>query len=198
MTKKNKWGFRKIKWPYVLSLLTFALAAGYYAAAGASPDGTIFTWYRNMQPVLQEPFRNYWNEYSLTGIVAALCIYSLWFLYYLVSAKNYMKGKEFGTANFGEASGLNKKLADMNNSVKDEKNIVVERKRLIRKPEQIIVNTRNRMLSQNIQMTLDTRHTDLNNNILLFGGSGSGKTFRFVKPNLMQMVSSFVITDPNR
>lgn len=196
MTKKNKWGFRKIKWPYVLSLLTFALVAGYYAAAGASPDGTIFTWYRNMQPVLQEPFRNYWNEYSLTGIVAALCIYSLWFLYYLVSAKNYMKGKEFGTANFGEASGLNKKLADMNNSVKDEKNIVVEKKRLIRKPEQIIVNTRNRILSQNIQMTLDTRHTDLNNNILLFGGSGSGKTFRFVKPNLMQMVSSFVITDP--
>lgn len=38
-----------------------------------------------------------------------------------------------------------------------------------------IVNTRNRMLSQNIQMTLDTRHTDLNNNILVIGGSGSGK-----------------------
>lgn len=59
-----------------------------------------------------------------------------------------------------------------------------------------IVNTRNRMLSQNIQMTLDTRHTDLNNNILVIGGSGSGKTYRFVKPQLMQMSSSFIITDP--
>lgn len=59
-----------------------------------------------------------------------------------------------------------------------------------------IVNTRNRILSQNIQMTLDTRHTDLNNNILVIGGSGSGKTYRFVKPQLMQMSSSFIITDP--
>lgn len=60
-----------------------------------------------------------------------------------------------------------------------------------------IVNTRNRMLSQNVQMSLNTRFTDLNNNILVFGGSGAGKTFRFVLPNLMQMSSSFVITDPN-
>lgn len=59
-----------------------------------------------------------------------------------------------------------------------------------------VVNTRNRMLSQNIYMTLDTRHTDLNNNILVIGGSGSGKTYRFVKPQLMQMSGSFVITDP--
>ena len=59
-----------------------------------------------------------------------------------------------------------------------------------------IVNTRNCILSQNIQMTLDTRHTDLNNNILVIGGSGSGKTYRFVKPQLMQMSSSFIITDP--
>ena len=59
-----------------------------------------------------------------------------------------------------------------------------------------IVNTRNRMLSQHIQMTLNTRHTDLNNNILVIGGSGAGKTYRFVKPQLMQMSSSFIITDP--
>ncbi len=59
-----------------------------------------------------------------------------------------------------------------------------------------IVNTRNRILSQNIQMTLNTRHTDLNNNILVIGGSGAGKTYRFVKPQLMQMSSSFIVTDP--
>lgn len=59
-----------------------------------------------------------------------------------------------------------------------------------------IVNTRNRMLSQNIQVTLNTRHTGLNNNILLIGGSGSGKTYKFVKPQIMQMSGSFIITDP--
>lgn len=61
-----------------------------------------------------------------------------------------------------------------------------------------VVNTRNRMLSENLKMTLDTRHTDLNNNIFMIGGPGSGKTYRFVKPNLMQMFGSYVITDPNR
>lgn len=60
----------------------------------------------------------------------------------------------------------------------------------------VVVNTRNRMLSQNLYMSLDTRHTDLNNNILLIGGSGAGKTYRFVKPCLMQMNGSYVITDP--
>ena len=37
-----------------------------------------------------------------------------------------------------------------------------------------------------------------NKNILVIGGSGSGKTRFFVKPNLMQMHSSYVVTDPNR
>lgn len=38
--------------------------------------------------------------------------------------------------------------------------------------------------------------TKLNNNMLIIGGSGAGKTFYEVKPNLMQMNSSFIITDP--
>lgn len=60
----------------------------------------------------------------------------------------------------------------------------------------VVVNTRNRILSQNLMMSLDTRHTDLNNNIFVIGGPGSGKTFRFVKSNLMQLFGSYVITDP--
>ena len=35
-----------------------------------------------------------------------------------------------------------------------------------------------------------------NKNVLVIGGSGSGKTRFFVKPNIMQMHSSYVITDP--
>ena len=59
-----------------------------------------------------------------------------------------------------------------------------------------IVNTRNRILSQNIQMTLDTRHTDLNNNILVIGGSGSGKIISFCKAAVNADVQFFIITDP--
>lgn len=43
---------------------------------------------------------------------------------------------------------------------------------------------------------MDTRQTRLNNNVLVVGGSGSGKTRYFVKPNLLQCHGSYVITDP--
>ncbi len=59
-----------------------------------------------------------------------------------------------------------------------------------------IVNTRNRRLSQNIEYSLDTKHTDRNNNVLIAGGSGCGKSFKWAKPNIMQMTGSYIITDP--
>jgi len=45
-------------------------------------------------------------------------------------------------------------------------------------------------------MSLDTRITDLNNNVLVIGGSGAGKTYRFVKPQVLTLSSSFIFTDP--
>ena len=47
-------------------------------------------------------------------------------------------------------------------------------------------------------MSTDTTVTGLNNNMLVIGGSGAGKTFYIVKPNIMQMLpkGSFIATDP--
>lgn len=60
-----------------------------------------------------------------------------------------------------------------------------------------VVNTRNRILSKNIYFSLDSENlTQMNNNILVIGGSGCGKSFKFAKPNIMQLSSSFIITDP--
>jgi len=67
---------------------------------------------------------------------------------------------------------------------------------LLPKRKKCIVNTKNRLISENIQMSLNTRETDRNNNILVIGGSGAGKTFRFVKPQLLQLSTSYVCTDP--
>ena len=54
----------------------------------------------------------------------------------------------------------------------------------------------NKLFTRTEKMSLNTRKTFKNNNTLVIGGSGSGKTRFFVKPNIMQMNSSFVITDP--
>ena len=55
-------------------------------------------------------------------------------------------------------------------------------------------------LTQTERLTMNSRPKQpkyaRNKNILVIGGSGSGKTRFFVKPSLMQMHSSYVVTDP--
>lgn len=58
----------------------------------------------------------------------------------------------------------------------------------------------NVILSQTERITMNSRPADpkyaRNKNVLVVGGSGSGKTRFFIKPNLLQMHSSYVVTDP--
>lgn len=54
----------------------------------------------------------------------------------------------------------------------------------------------NIILTQNVQLSMNSSVTRRNNNVLVVGGSGSGKTRFMIKPNLLQANCSFVITDP--
>lgn len=58
----------------------------------------------------------------------------------------------------------------------------------------------NIILSETEQLTMNNRPANpkhaRNKNVLIVGGSGSGKTRFFIKPNLLQMHSSYVVTDP--
>ena len=84
-----------------------------------------------------------------------------------------MPGKEYGTAKIESPATINKVIQDEDADF-------------------------NRILSQNLRMSLNFRKLKLNGNILICGGSGAGKTFYEVKPNLMQMPHncSFICTDP--
>lgn len=61
----------------------------------------------------------------------------------------------------------------------------------------LIPQNRNMILSKNVALSMDGRKTWKNNNALIIGGSGSGKTRFYLKPNLMQLNCSYVITDPS-
>lgn len=153
-----------------------ALLSAYlgYLFNGAWTEGIGFQEYiERFNDVCEKPFANYYNSGTEKAVVIALCVYIMALLIYTTSRKNYMAGKEYGTATFASVKQVNKVLAD-----KDERY--------------------NRILSKNVRMSLNTRKTKLNNNILIIGGSGSGKTFYEVKPNLMQMPHhcSFITTDP--
>lgn len=91
--------------------------------------------------------------------------------------KKYRQGKEYGSARWGE----NKDIAPYIDP-KFENNV------LITNTERLTMNSR----PKNPKNPKYAR----NKNVLVIGGSGSGKTRFYVKPNLMQMHSSYVVTDP--
>lgn len=62
--------------------------------------------------------------------------------------------------------------------------------------EKEFVEDRNIILTNDVLMSLNTRQTRKNLNVMVIGGSGSGKSRFYVKPNLMQANTSYVCTDP--
>ena len=57
-------------------------------------------------------------------------------------------------------------------------------------------NNNNTIFTMHTGLSLNARKTYRNNNVLVIGGSGSGKTRFWVKPNIMQMNASYIVTDP--
>ncbi|WP_295166959.1 VirD4-like conjugal transfer protein, CD1115 family [Ruminococcus sp.] len=64
------------------------------------------------------------------------------------------------------------------------------------KKQKPFVKDNNIILTNDVKMSLNTRQTRKNLNVMVIGGSGSGKSRFYVKPNLMQANTSYVCTDP--
>lgn len=109
------------------------------------------------------------QEEILGGIIGIICILFI-YIYKKYDRKNYKEQKEHGSASWGESKDIIK---------------VVDKR-----------EENNKIFTHSEKMSTNTRQTFKNNNTIVIGGSGSGKTRFFVKPNIMQMNSSFVITDP--
>ncbi len=162
------------KKPSIPLIIIGALLAAYagYLLNGAWHQGIEFgDFVNNMTQVLSYPLRDYYNESTLKAVIIFEIIFAMVMLMYYTSQRTMMPGREYGTARLATPKEINKVIKDKDDG-------------------------KNRILSQNVRMSLDTRLTKLNNNVLIIGGSGSGKTFYEVKPNLMQRNSSFIITDP--
>ena len=69
-------------------------------------------------------------------------------------------------------------------------------KSLFRRKPKEFVRDNNMILTNEVKMSLNTRQTRKNLNVMVIGGSGSGKSRFYVKPNLMQANTSYVCTDP--
>ena len=74
---------------------------------------------------------------------------------------------------------------------KDKRSVKVRKRQ-----EKEFVMDNNIILTNDVKMSLNTRQTRKNLNVMVIGGSGSGKSRFYVKPNLMQANTSYVCTDP--
>ncbi len=103
----------------------------------------------------------------------------------------HRKGVEHGSARWATPKE-EKKLADADKKGKLIKPTTI--KSMDGKHEFMTDN--NILLTQEVHMSLNTRQHRENLNVLVIGGSGSGKSRFYVKPNLMQLNTSYVVTDP--
>ncbi len=172
--KNNKRTFIFI---FILSLIIFYLfnrSAGIYQDIQATDETflskTSLTIDNLFSEVKNTPFKLYLDKNSILFGLIGMLILGLTYLYNSFGRNNYLVGTEHGSAKWGTYKDIKPFIDKI-----EEKNII---------------------LTKTESLSLDTRKTLRNNNVLVIGGSGSGKTRFYVKPNIMQRHTSYVITDP--
>lgn len=165
--------------PYVLvGLLGTNLGQAWRLAQGENFSQCLLDWFGALGPAWKNPLPSL-HPFDL--LVGALCGVALRLAVYLrgKEAKKYRHGVEYGSARWGTAQDIAPFMAP-----KWEDNI-------------ILTQTEGLMVSSRPPNPAHSR----NKNVLVIGGSGSGKTQFWLKPNLLQCTSqdypvSFVVTDP--
>lgn len=121
--------------------------------------------------LLRQPFRLSPDSADL-AIAAAVTVAVVFT--FLRQRKRFRPGEEYGSARFGDARDIRPFI-----NPQPDGNI---------------------LLTQTERLTMESRpkrpELARNKNVVVIGGSGSGKTRFYVKPNLLQMHSSYVVTDP--
>ncbi|KUO71727.1 MAG: conjugal transfer protein TraG [Clostridia bacterium BRH_c25] len=125
----------------------------------------------NLTKAINNPFDIRWVDDTPKCIMLFIIAYGMGIGVYLSTKRNYRRREEHGSASWGSATAVNRKYRD-----KDLK--------------------KNKILTQNVRIGLDGRKHKRNLNVLVVGGSGSGKTRFYAKPNVMQANTSFVVLDP--
>ena len=165
--------------PYVcIALYGTKIGQAWRLAAGTAFAEKFLHWGDGFMQALASPLPSFHPQDMLAGMAIAAAFYAAVYVKGK-NAKKFRHNVEYGSARWGTAKDI--------------------------EPYVDPVFANNIILTQTERLTMNSRPKDprtaRNKNVLVVGGSGSGKTRFFVKPNLMQCVSekypcSFVVTDP--
>lgn len=160
--------------PYViLGLLATNLGEAWRLAAGMDISEKILALFGTIPVAFGNPLPSMYPVDLCVGLVCGAVLRTAVYLRGK-NAKKYRHNVEYGSARWGTAKDIEPFMAP-----KFEDNV-------------ILTKTERLMMSNRPKNPKYAR----NKNVLIVGGSGSGKTRFWLKPNLLQMHSSYVVTDP--
>ena len=160
--------------PYVfIALFATKLGQAWRLAPGMDFSGKVLHIMEGFAAAFQSALPSFHPIDLCVGVAAALLI-RLAVYVKGKNAKKFRKNLEYGSARWGKPEDIAPYV-----DPKFENNI-------------ILTQTERLMMSNRPKDPKTAR----NKNVLVVGGSGSGKTRFFIKPNLMQLHSSYVVTDP--
>ena len=160
--------------PYLLvGLFATNLGEAWRLAEGADMSAKLLSFFSTITVAMGNPLPSFHPMDLMVGII---CGAALRLAVYMKgkNAKKYRHNEEYGSARWGTAKDIEPFMAP-----KFEDNI-------------ILTKTERLMMSNRPKNPANAR----NKNVLIIGGSGSGKTRFWLKPNLLHMHSSYVVTDP--
>lgn len=160
--------------PYLVFAYFFNKLAWFYRVSNETAVlDKVLDALNSMDKAFQNPLPSFQPQDLLIGAAGGIVI-RLIVYYRAKNAKKYRHGMEYGSARWGTEKDIEPYIDP-----------VFENNVLLTQTERLMMSGRPK----------EPKYAR-NKNILVIGGSGSGKTRFFVKPNLMQMHSSYVVTDP--
>jgi len=122
----------------------------------------------NLTAALDNPFQIRWTQYSLTTILICSALYAAALCYLSANQGRTRDGEEHGSATWASPKQVNAMFAQKEN----------------------------KLLTRNVRLGLDTHKHRRSLNVLVIGGSGAGKSRSYVKPNILEANTNYVVTDP--
>lgn len=162
--------------PYVIAFYLVDKEAWLFRhCVGGSVVERLGVLFLNFSLAFQNPFPSFHLEDIAAGVTGAILL-KLFVYYKGKNAKKFRQGEEYGSARWGTPKDIEPFIDPV-----FENNV-------------ILTQTERLMMSSRPKLPKYAR----NKNVIVIGGSGSGKTRFYVKPNLMQMTPnvSYVVTDP--
>lgn len=174
MTKKELKRLIILNIPYlVIGLVATNIGEAWRMAVGFDSSEKILSFFTTLGTAFQNPLPSLYPLDLLIGLCAGVAIRLAVYLKGK-NAKKFRHKVEYGSARWGTAKDIEPFVApDFKDNI-------------------ILTKTEKLMMSNRPKEPKNAR----NKNVLIVGGSGSGKTRFWIKPNLLQMHSSYVVTDP--